>query len=114
LLGRARPVATAGGLSADDIASLARGNNEFAGVDRLVLEATDEMLADGRAQAATWKRLVEELGTRPAMELIFAVGTYGMLADGVRYLAARSPAGQREAAGLTGSDAATAVKKFIR
>ena len=73
-------VATAGGLSADDIASLARGNDEFDGVDRLVLDATDEMLAEGRVQAATWKRLVEELGTRSAMELIFAVGTYGMLA----------------------------------
>ena len=73
-------VATAGGLSADDIASLARGNDEFDGVDRLVLDATDEMLADGRVQAATWKRLVEELGTRSAIELIFAVGTYGMLA----------------------------------
>src|SRR5215213_7352584 len=73
-------VATAGGLSEDDIASLAIGNSEFDGVDRLVLEATDEMLADGHAKAATWKRLVEELGTRPAMELIFVVGTYGMLA----------------------------------
>jgi 4-carboxymuconolactone decarboxylase len=73
-------VATAGGLSADDIANLAIDNNKFDGVDRLVLEATDEMLADGRAKAATWKRLVEELGTRPAMELIFVVGTYGMLA----------------------------------
>jgi hypothetical protein len=27
-----------------------------------------------------WSRLVEELGTHQAMELIFVVGTYGMLA----------------------------------
>lgn len=73
-------VATAGGLSEVDIAGLARGNDEFDGVDRLVLEATDELLADGRAAPATWKRLVVELGTHQAMELIFAVGTYGMLA----------------------------------
>ena len=73
-------VATAGGLSEDDIASLARGNIDFDGVDRLVLEATDEMLADGRAQAATWERLVGQLGTHQAMELIFVVGTYAMLA----------------------------------
>jgi 4-carboxymuconolactone decarboxylase len=73
-------VATAGGLSEDDIAALARGNNEFDGVDRLILEATDEMLAHGRAQAATWQRIVEELGTHQAMELIFVVGTYAMLA----------------------------------
>jgi 4-carboxymuconolactone decarboxylase len=73
-------VATAGGLSEDDIAGLARGNSGFDGVDRMVLEATDELLAQGRAQPATWQRLVAELGTHQAMELIFVVGTYGMLA----------------------------------
>jgi 4-carboxymuconolactone decarboxylase len=73
-------VATAGGLSEDDIAGLARGNSGFGGVDRMVLEATDELLAQGRAQPATWQRLVAELGTHQAMELIFVVGTYGMLA----------------------------------
>jgi 4-carboxymuconolactone decarboxylase len=73
-------VATAGGLSEDDIAGLARGNTEFDGVDHLVLEATDELLAQGRAAPATWQRLVGELGTHQAMELIFVVGTYGMLA----------------------------------
>jgi alkylhydroperoxidase family enzyme len=73
-------VATAGGLSEDDIARLARGNDEFAGIDRLVLEATDEMLAEGRACPVTWQRLVEQLGTHQAMELIFVVGTYAMLA----------------------------------
>jgi 4-carboxymuconolactone decarboxylase len=73
-------VATAGGLSEEDIAGLARGNNEFDGVDRLVLEATDELIARGRASPATWQRLVDELGTHQAMELIFVVGTYAMLA----------------------------------
>jgi alkylhydroperoxidase family enzyme len=73
-------VALAGGLPDEDIARLARGKAEFDGVDRLVLEATDELLADGRVQAATWQRLVEQLGTHQAMELIFVVGTYGMLA----------------------------------
>jgi 4-carboxymuconolactone decarboxylase len=73
-------VATAGGLSEDDITTLATGNHKFDGVDRLVLEATDELLADNRTQPATWNRLVDELGTHEAMELIFVVGTYGMLA----------------------------------
>ncbi len=73
-------VALAGGLPDDDIARLVRGNGEFDGIDRLVLEATDELLADGRAGAATWGQLVEQLGTHQAMELIFVVGTYGMLA----------------------------------
>jgi 4-carboxymuconolactone decarboxylase len=73
-------VATAGGLAEDDIAGLARGNSDFDGVDRLVLEATDELIADGRSKPATWNRLVEALGTHQAMELIFVVGTYGTLA----------------------------------
>lgn len=73
-------VAKAGGLSDDDIARITRGNSEFDGVDRLVLEATDELLADGRAAPDTWRRLADELGTHQAMELIFVVGTYAMLA----------------------------------
>jgi 4-carboxymuconolactone decarboxylase len=73
-------VAKAGGLSDDDIAGLVRGYAEFDGADRLVLAATDEMLADGQASPATWQRLVDELGTHQAMELLFVVGTYAMLA----------------------------------
>jgi 4-carboxymuconolactone decarboxylase len=73
-------VATAGGLSEADIAQLAAGNKGFGGDDLLVLEATDELLADGRAATQTWQRLVDELGTHQAMELIFVVGTYAMLA----------------------------------
>jgi 4-carboxymuconolactone decarboxylase len=73
-------VATAGGLTDEDIARLAAGNNGFDGLDRLVLEATDELLADGHAKPATWQHLVDDLGTHQAMELIFVVGTYAMLA----------------------------------
>lgn len=73
-------VATEGGMPSEDIARLAHGNDEFTGADRLVLEATDELLALGRADPATWQRLTDELGTHQAMELIFVVGTYAMLA----------------------------------
>ncbi|WP_102142158.1 carboxymuconolactone decarboxylase family protein [Mycobacterium hubeiense] len=73
-------IAKAGGLSDDYIDRLIRGNDEFDGAERLVLEATDQMLAAGRADPQTWQRLVDELGTRQAMELIFVVGTYAMLA----------------------------------
>jgi len=73
-------VAMAGGLSETDIARLAAGSEDFEGADRLVLEATDELLAGGRAAPQTWRHLVEELGTHQAMELIFVVGTYAMLA----------------------------------
>ena len=73
-------VARAGGLSEADIAGLATGNDGFDGIDRVVLEATDELLANGCAAPETWRRLVDELGTHQAMELIFVVGTYAMLA----------------------------------
>lgn len=46
----------------------------------MVPEAADELLAHGRADASTWQRLTEELGTHQAMELIFVVGTYALLA----------------------------------
>lgn len=73
-------VAGDGGVPETDIAHLARGNYGFGGADRLVLEATDEMLADDRVHGATWKRVVAELDTHAAMELIFVFGTYAMLA----------------------------------
>lgn len=73
-------VATKGGVPASDIGRMAGGNVTFEGADLLVLEATDELLANGKAEALTWQRLVTELGTHQAMELIFVVGTYAMLA----------------------------------
>jgi alkylhydroperoxidase family enzyme len=73
-------VAKAGGLSEADIERLATGKEGFEDNDRLVLEATDEMIADGRATPQTWRGLVDELGTHQAMELVFVVGTYAMLA----------------------------------
>ncbi|MCK0176589.1 carboxymuconolactone decarboxylase family protein [Mycolicibacterium sp. F2034L] len=73
-------VATEGGVPVGDIARLADGNDGFNGADRSVLEATDELLTHGRAGASTWQRLTEEIGTHQAMELIFVVGTYAMLA----------------------------------
>lgn len=73
-------VALEGGVPETDIARIAQGNDGFTGVDRLVLEATDELLRDGRAEASTWHRLTDDIGTHQAMELIFVVGTYAMLA----------------------------------
>ncbi|OBJ03957.1 carboxymuconolactone decarboxylase [Mycobacterium alsense] len=72
-------VASDGGVSADDIERLARGNDGFDGADRLILDATDELLAQGSADASTWHRLSDRLGTHQAMEFIFVVGTYVML-----------------------------------
>ena len=73
-------VATEAGVAAHDINRVARGNTAFPGGDRLVLDTTDELLAHGRADAASWERLVGERGAHQAMELIVVVGTYAMLA----------------------------------
>lgn len=73
-------VALEGGVPEDDIGRIAGGNEGFTGVDRLVLEVTDELLSNGRAEPASWTRLVDELDTHQAMELIFVTGTYAMLA----------------------------------
>lgn len=64
------------GVSAEDITRLADGNEGFAGADRLVLEAADEMLAEGHARWETWQALTEVLGEHAAIEFIFVVGAY--------------------------------------
>ncbi|WP_142274350.1 carboxymuconolactone decarboxylase family protein [Mycobacterium scrofulaceum] len=86
-------VAVESGVPQEDITRLAEGNEGFSGADLLVLEATDEMLADGRAQAETWERLVAALDTHAAMELIFVVGTYTMLAMAFRTWGLAPPPG---------------------
>lgn len=68
------------GVTADDVAALTEGNDGFGGTDRLVLDATDELIATGRADWSTWQTLVDELGEHAAMELIFIVGTYTLTA----------------------------------
>jgi hypothetical protein len=64
------------GISNDDIANLVRGSDGFEGADRLVLDATDELLADGHARWETLQALAESLGGRAAMEFVFAVRVY--------------------------------------
>ena len=66
------------GVTDDDVAALIEGNEAFAGADRIVLDTVDELIADGKAQWATWQALVERVGERAAMEVIFIVGTYTM------------------------------------
>ena len=89
-------VATHGGVPEADIARLTRGNDDFHGADRLVLETTDELITHGRARAATWQRLVDEFGTHQAMELIFVVGTYAMLAMAFETWCLAPPPGSAE------------------
>lgn len=67
-------------ITADEIERLAAGNDGFAGADRLVLEATDELLEQGQLGDDLWSRIGAELDERQVMDLIFVVGTNAMLA----------------------------------
>ena len=66
------------GITADEVDALGRGNDGFEGTDLLVLQATDELLADHR-MTTTWDPLLQAVGKHPAIELIFVVGTYATL-----------------------------------
>lgn len=66
-------------VTAAEVDAVADGNGSFTGADRLVLEATDELLSQHR-MGDTWDALIAELGTHAAIEVIFVVGTYSMLA----------------------------------
>lgn len=68
------------GVTETDVAALVDGNHGFSGADRVLLDAVDELMADGKGQWATWQRLVDELGEHAAIEVIFLVGTYTMSA----------------------------------
>jgi alkylhydroperoxidase family enzyme len=68
------------GVTADDVTALAAGNEGFTGTDRLALDTVDELIGRGRAEWSTWQALVDALGERAAMELVFLVGTYTLTA----------------------------------
>ncbi|QZT61672.1 carboxymuconolactone decarboxylase family protein [Mycolicibacterium austroafricanum] len=101
-------VAAEGGVSEGDISRIAGGNEGFAGVDRLVLEATDQLLADGRAEASMWQRLTDALGTHQAMELIFVVGTYAMLSMAFDTWRLPPPSGSAPLPGVRGQPGTSA------
>ncbi len=73
-------IALAGGLTADEIERLGAGNEGFSGTDLVVLEATDELLVEGRLSDDLWSRLDAALDAHQVMDLIFLVGTYSLLA----------------------------------
>ncbi len=66
------------GVTDDDVAALIKGNDGFSGADRIVLDTVDELIADGKAPWDSWQRLVDTVGERAAMEVVFLVGTYTM------------------------------------
>jgi 4-carboxymuconolactone decarboxylase len=49
-------------------------------LDQAVLTAVDELEVDSNVSDATWAALSEHLDERQRMDLVFTIGSYGLLA----------------------------------
>ncbi|HEY8527273.1 MAG TPA: carboxymuconolactone decarboxylase family protein [Acidimicrobiales bacterium] len=74
------------GLGDEEIARIAEGPDaaDWAPLDRALLRAVDELLADAEISDATWEALARELDERQLMDLVFTVGAYDALAMALR------------------------------
>ena len=69
------------GMSEADIES-SRSGSETAGLsqlDRLLLQATDELHDDAFVSDETWEGLSQHLSTEQLMDLVFTVGQYNLV-----------------------------------
>lgn len=80
LLGRAA------GLTDEEIARITSGPDAegWAPLDRLLLIAADELLAEGSLNDGTWQALSGRLDERQVMDVVFTVGTYALVAMALR------------------------------
>jgi len=67
-------------LSRDDIARIAEGPAAWSGLDALLLQAVDDLIADAAIADATWAALADELDDHQLMDVVFTVGAYEILA----------------------------------
>jgi 4-carboxymuconolactone decarboxylase len=72
-------LAAAEGLSEKEIEAAGRGEAEGA-LEAAVLAAVGELERDSNVSDRTWAALGEHLGEQQLMDLVFTVGTYGLLA----------------------------------
>jgi len=70
------------GLTDEEIARITAGPDApgWSALDRALLTAVDELLADARISDATWALLVAELDDQQLMDLVFTVGAYEVMA----------------------------------
>ena len=74
-------IARAVGMSDDEILA-AKTGPDTAGIselDRLLLQATDELHADAHVRDDTWAGLAEHLSTQQLMDVVFTVGQYNLV-----------------------------------
>ena len=76
------------GVDRDEIARIAQGPEApgWSPLERAMVAAVDELLADARVTDPTWAVLAGELDEHQLMDLIFTVGTYDLLAMAFRSL----------------------------
>ncbi len=79
-------LAETAGMTKDEILRVADGPNapEWSPLERSLLSAVDELLADGVVSELTWSALAEEFNTEQLMDMVFTVGCYSMLAMALR------------------------------
>lgn len=76
------------GIDPDEVARVAAGPDApgWSSLERAMLYAVDELIADAMVRDATWKVLADALDERQLMDLIFTVGAYDSLAMAFRSL----------------------------
>ena len=69
------------GMSDDEIRSAKTGPSTpgLSELDRLLLQATDELHADAFVTDTTWQALARHLNTEQLMDLVFTVGQYNLV-----------------------------------
>lgn len=74
------------GLDDDEIARIAAGPDApgWSPLERAMLRAVDELVAEAVITEPTWQALAGELGERQLMDLVFTVGAYELLAMAFR------------------------------
>jgi alkylhydroperoxidase family enzyme len=74
------------GVDRDEIARIIQGPEApgWSPLERAMLAAVDELLADARVTDPTWAALADELDEHQLMDLIFTVGAYDLLAMAFR------------------------------
>jgi 4-carboxymuconolactone decarboxylase len=74
-------IARSAGISDDEIRDIKTGPAAagWSAVDRLLLQATDELHADAHVSDATWRGLAEHFNTQQLMDIVFTVGQYNLV-----------------------------------
>ena len=74
-------IARQAGMSDDEIRSASTGPDTpgLSELDRLLLQATDELHGDAHVSDATWEGLSEHYDTQQMMDLVFTIGQYNLV-----------------------------------